>query len=73
MSRASRVCSLQLFISCCSQAPASPRLTWLDPSGLEEVLQRLQVVVLVLQGVAHIVPQLGVVLVHLKRRIKEKG
>lgn len=40
--------------------------TWLDPGGLEEILQRPCVVVLVLQSVAHIVPQLCIVFVNLK-------
>lgn len=42
-------------------------LTWLDTSGLKKIPQGLGVIVLVLQSVANIVPQLGIVLVHLKR------
>jgi len=42
-------------------------LTWLHLGGLEEISERCLVVVLVLQRVSHVVPQFGVVLVHLTR------
>lgn len=40
--------------------------TWLDASGLEEILQCPCIIVLILEGMANIIPQLGVVLVDLK-------
>lgn len=52
--------------NCCTCTCAVQLLTWLNPGGLEEVLQRLCVIVLVLEGVANVVPQLCVVFVNLR-------
>lgn len=50
----------------CYKCTSVHLLTWLDPGGLEEVLQRPRITVLVLEGVADVVPQLCIIFVNLR-------
>lgn len=56
----------------CHQLTNGQLLTGLDTGGLEEILQRLGIVVLVLQSMTDVIPQLGVVLVDLNWRTVEE-
>lgn len=64
--------SVHLRCQKCHQLTNGQLLTGLDTGGLEEILQRLGIVVLVLQSMTDVIPQLGVVLVDLNWRTVEE-